>query len=513
MRLIAENRFALLGLVATALAALFGIALATGPVTAELGVTGPETVRPELALRVCPAPHAASDARSSVAAFAPRVSRDDGGGLWAVPVPRAPEEDGGEDEGSATAGGRLGEVLTEPGSVWKLDTGEERQPVAVHAEQALAPGLDATQITLADGAATEVRCVEPSVSTWFALPGVGDSEGVRLESVTAHLANPERSHATVSVDVYTSGGPSRSAESRGISLGPGESTELDLTEPAGSIGGIGVQVRTSSGRVAVSVLAEHVSGSADWVPPTAAPATEHVVAGVPGGAGRRHLVVSAPGQEPARVRVHVLSSAEDGGGGTPGRSADDPLVLDVPPAASAWLTLESALGGEPGTVLLEADVPVIAGVAVEAADGERKVVETAYTSVVPPLSFPLDTMAVLPDVPVDADTELVLGAPRDDVSLMATPIGPDGTQGDAVRTVVEAGTTTVFGGEEAWSTPDGVDPEDGHALRLEVLEGSGPLHAARVLRSGEGLSVLPVRPAPVEIALPDVRHTMVGVVP
>jgi hypothetical protein len=521
VRLIVENRFALFGLVVLALAALFGVALATGPVTAELGVTAPGTARPDHAVRVCPAPHESGE--SSVAAFAPRVSRDDEGGLWAESVPAVPEE--GDEAGNADdpRGGTVGEELTEPGRVWQADTAGADDPTAIRAEGALASGLDAAQTTLSEGSATEVRCPEPSVGTWFALPGGDGTEGMRLEELTAYLANPEDSRATVSVDVYTEGGPSYSEESRGIALPAGASTELDLTELVGGTSAVGVHVRTSTGRVAASLLAEHSSGTADWVAPTAAPAREHVVPGVPGGEGRRRLHVAAPGDEPVQVRVHTVTPApegeaeegeEDRGSGT----ADDPLTLRVPPAASAWLSLENVLAGEPGAVVVEADAPVVAGAAAEVAAGEGddvEVVEAAYTSAVPPLGFPLDTTAVLPHVPEGADTELLLTAAGGGATLMATPIGPDGTQGDAVRMQVAAGTTAVFGGGgDGWSAPPGTDPQDGYAVRLEVLDGSDPVHAARVLRGGgDGLGVLPVAPAPVRIELPVVRDSMVGVVP
>jgi hypothetical protein len=99
---------------------------------------------------------------------------------------------------------------------------------------------------------------------------------------------------------------------------------------------------------------------------------------------------------------------------------------------------------------------------------------------------------------------------------MATPIGAGGDQGDAVKVEIPAGTTHVFGpgSDDAWEPPPGIDPKDGYAVRLDLVEeDTGPVYMARVLRSGSGLSVLPVRPAPVEVALPTVRNSMVGVVP
>lgn len=562
MRLIVENRFALFGLVAVALLALFGVAFVLRPITPELGVTEAGTVRPELATRVCPAPHESADdgAESSIAAFAPRVSRDDEGELWAVPLTEAPEQDPEQDpeqapEGEADAedeedeesegdegaepteedtgeetderGELLGEELTEPGLVWRADTGDATLPTALHAQGTLASGLDAAQTTVSDDAITEVRCVEPSIGTWFALPGAGGVDGVELDTLTVHLSNPEAFRATTSIDIYTAEGPSYSPESRGIHLGPGESTTLDITELIQNTSSIGVHVRTSTGRVAAALLAEHAGGHTDWVSPTRAPDVEHVIPGLPGGDGTRRLIVAAPGDNPVEVRVHTIPTEgpkgedEDGdeetdnsdGAGTP----DDPMTLSVPPAASAWLTLESALGGLPGTVVVEADAPVVVGMIIEEVevdDDDTVVVETAYTAAIDPLVGPLNATAVIPDIPEDVDVELVLGAPDTDVRVVATPIAADGSMGDSVRAEVAAGSTHVFGTEtEGWGPPAGTDPKDGYAVRLELLDASGPVYVARILRSGSGIGVMPVGPAPTQIELPIVRDGMSGVVP
>lgn len=537
MRLIVENRFALFGLVALALLALFGVAFVIRPVNPELGVSRSETVRPELAARVCPAPHESEDdgAESSIAAFAPRVGRDDEGALWATSVEGTPQEDeDAEDEdsdaGSPSPGGAdergdlIGEELTEPGRVWRTDTGDVSLPTALNAEGSLASGLDAAQTTVSDDAVTEVRCGEPGIGAWFALPGGGGADGVELETLTVHLTNPEDFRATTSIDVYTAEGPSYSPQSRGIGLEPGESTTIDVTELIQNTGSIGVHVRTSTGRVAASLLAEHAEGHTDWVNPTRAPDVEQVIPGLPSGEGVRRLIVAAPGDEPVVARAYVIpegGSEEDGDqeaedDGNEGKgTVDDPMILNVPPAASAWMTMESALAGLPGTIVVESDAPVVAGVIVEEVDpDDSAVVETAYTASVDPLMAPLDDTAVIPDVPEDVDVELVLGAPDNDARVVATPISADGSMGDAVRADVAAGTTHVFGTDtDGWAPPSGSDPADGYAVRLELLEDSGPVYVARVLRSGSGISVLPVRPAPTEVRLPVVRDGMTGVVP
>ncbi|MFI6574431.1 DUF5719 family protein [Nocardiopsis sp. NPDC050513] len=483
MRLIVRNRFALLGLVAVALAALFCAALV--PATEPLGTTDPGTVRPDRAVRVCPAPHDGSD--SVLAAFAPRVGRDDVGRLRAD----------------------VGDEISEPGSVWLAETGGSDEPAVLRAEGSLASGLDSSQTTVTDDGVTEVRCAAPSTSTWFALPG-GSEQGaggernphpmdgggaaepwVETETLTVHLANPARTAATVSVDVYTAGGLSFSAESRGVSVPAGRSTELDLTELIQQSAALGVHVRTSTGRVAAALLAEHEGGATGWVPPTRVPDERHVIPGVPGGEGARRLFVTVPGDEYTEVRVRVLPAGDD---------PEDELVLDVPPSASGWVTLSSALAGRAGTVVVEADAPVVAGVLAEDSD-------TAYPAAVDPLAHPLDTSAVLPFVPGGTDVEVVMSALDLDAQVVVTPIGVDGTQGDAVHVDLPAGTTRVVG--EDWDLPS----EEGNTFRLELLEDSGPVHAARILSTRDGWSVLPVPPAPVEVRLPTARGSMLGIVP
>lgn len=447
------------------------------------------------------------------------------------------EDTGDRDEESPSAGDEetdergdlIGEELTEPGQIWRTDTGDVSLPTALKAEGSLASGLDVAQTTVSDDAVTEVRCGEPGIGAWFALPGAGGADGVELDTLTVHLTNPEEFRATTSIDIYTAEGPSYSPESRGIGLEPGESTTVDVTELIQNTSSIGVHVRTSTGRVAASLLAEHPEGHTDWVTPTRAPDVEQVIPGLPAGDGVRRLIVAAPGDEPVEVRAYVVpeegsdedgdeeeeEEAEDDGNGGKG-TPEDPMVLNVPPAASAWMTLESALGGLPGTVVVESDAPVAAGVIIEEVDSDddSDVVETAYTAAVDPLTAPLDDTAVIPDVPEDVDVELILGAPDHDARVVATPISADGSMGDAVRADVAAGTTHVFGTDtDGWGPPPGADPEDGYAVRLELLDDSGPVYVARVLRSGSGISVLPVRPAPTEVRLPVVRDSMTGVVP
>lgn len=498
MRLIVENRFALLGLVALALATLFGVAFATAPVEVVISSGDTGTARPESAVRVCPPPHEdGAGHESSVVAFAPRVTRNDDGGL------------GGSLLG---AGEPVGEDTDEPGRPWRAATGEAGEHVVVRAEGTLAAGLEVAQTTVGEDGATEARCAEPAISTWFALPGGSDPEGVELDGLRLHLANTDEGRAVVNVDLYTADGPAFSQDTRGVQVPPLDAVEVDLRELAANTGALGVHVRTNAGRAAASLLAEHSDGGRDWVPPALAPAEELVVPGVPGGEGARRLIVAAPGEEKAvGVRVRVLTPPEPDGDGEEdapeaGAEGEGPLELSIPPAASAWLSLEGVLGQRPATLVLEADGPVVAGVVAQAPGGG----DTAYSAAAAPLAGPLDGMAVVPDTPAGTETELLFGAPREDAALVATPVEEDGTTGNALRVEIPAGHTFALGPD----TPDWDVPREPHTLRLELTDGSGPVYAARVLRTEEGaFAAVPVRPAPVELRLPATRHSLVGIVP
>ncbi|MFC4562022.1 DUF5719 family protein [Nocardiopsis mangrovi] len=476
MKLIVESRFALLGLVMVALTALFGVAFVTSSAGAEPGAAAREPVVAEVesALRVCPPPQG-GDRESELAAFAPAGEGE--GTLTAAENSEGASDLGGSDT---------------PGRPWTLDTGDADRHTVVRAQGAFAAGLDVTQTTIGadDDYATAVRCAEPGISTWYTAPGGDDLSGLRLL-----LANVDDHAATVNVDLYATDGPTSSADTRGIPVPAHDEAEVDLAELIASTGAVAVHVRTSSGRVASSLFAERTDDGADWVPPTAAPAQRHVISGVPAGGGERRLIVAAPGDDPATATLRVL---------TPDGEAEGESVaeLGVPPAASAVRAVQDALGEEAGTVVVEADRPVVAGVAMDRSRGS----DTAYAAAVDPLTGPLDRTAVLPGLPRGTGGELVLGAAEDAVAVVVTPYAADGGAGEPVAVSVEAGHTVV---------PD-LEAGDAAALVIEAREGSGPVHAGYVLTQGSGggqaTAALPAPPAPAEVLLPHVDDSLTSVV-
>jgi hypothetical protein len=479
VRLIVENRFALLGLVLVALTALFGVAHVTRGVGTDPGAdtTPPEAAPVESALRVCPPPQG-GDRDSTLAGFTPAGSASEG----ALTVT--------ENTADAT---ELG-TAEQTGRQWTLDTGDAERHTVVRAEGALASGLEAAQTTVGDDGphTTAVRCAEPGISTWFTVPGGDELEGLRLL-----IANVDATPATVNVDLYATDGPASSADTRGVAVDPHGEAEIDLGALVDGTGSVAVHVRTNAGRVASSLFAERTDEGADWVPPTAAPAERHVIPAVPDGGGTRRLIVAAPGDDPVTASLRVITPEGEA-------EHEDLSDLSVPPAAASSRGITAALGEEPGTVVVEADRPVVAGVVMERADGD----DTAYASAVPPLAGPLDTRAVLPGVPDGAGAQLALTALDGPASAVVTPVGAEGAAGEPVVVEVEPGRVVV---------PEVDAPDSGYTLVVETDPGSSPLYAGQVLTRGSGgdrgTAARPAPPAPAEVLLPHADDSLTAVVP
>lgn len=484
MKLIVQNRFALLGLVALALAALFGVAAVTRPDGAPAVAGSGERVRVESAVRVCPSPPDGTGTEAG--AFTP-FDGDEEGALVLEPNE--------EDPHVPLAEGDL------PGQLLAEDLSDAGGASVLRASGAFAAGLDAAVTARAeDGDAEDdgapglaaVACAEPGWSTWFTAPSGDGVDGLRLR-----LANPDDSAAVANVEVYASDGPVSDSSVRGVRVEPHAEEVLELAEFTAPSAGdaAAVHVRTSSGRVAPSLLVERSGPGTEWAPETGRPARTQTVPGVPGGDGGRRLLLAAPGDDPAEVRVRLV---------TPDGEAEVEALesVDVPPASTAAVDLENPLNGTPATVVVESDRPVVAGVAAEREGGD----DSAVAASVPALTAASGGAGSVPAVPDGVSVDLAVGALEEDAVVIATPVSPDGTTGDPVRLEAAAGTVA----EEEIEGPDGA-----YALALELGDGSGAAHIAAVLTDGggedRGTAVLPVRPSPAEVRLPAVTGSLTAV--
>src|SRR5690606_41366700 len=113
--------------------------------------------------------------------------------------------------------------------------------------------------------------------------------------------------APVTVALAPPDGPPSPRGPRGVTGGGRREGELSGRPRGEHAEAVVVHVRTNAGRVAAALYAQRSAEGADWVPATAAPATSHVVPGVPGGEGNRRLVVAAVSDEPTTAQVRLLT--------------------------------------------------------------------------------------------------------------------------------------------------------------------------------------------------------------
>lgn len=335
MKAFVENRFGLVLLVLIALGALYGVAHVTRPAPARPPVAQPRKVAVESVRTVCPAPR--GDKVSVLGTGPTKV-------------------------GSATVDGR--------GTLWRK-TVKDTGPLVVSGAGGLEAGHGARVTKGDERGLSGVRCTEPAATTWLVGPGPSAAK------VVLHLANADSAPAVAEILLYSGEGTVATDAATGIVIKPGEHRDIDLKTLAPSATVLAVGVTTTGGRLAVSARASLDGRGVDWLPTSTPPATRVVVPGVPAGAGRRDLLVAAPGETDAVVRVQAVT--EDGAYAMKGRE-----TVEVPAGSVAALELTSGLDGLAAALVLTSEVPVVAGVVI-AGPGERQ--DVAFTAGTAPLDL------------------------------------------------------------------------------------------------------------------------------
>ncbi|GAA3526178.1 hypothetical protein GCM10022419_001140 [Nonomuraea rosea] len=317
-----ENRFGLLALVVVALIAMYGVAFVTRPGPVVPVPEGPRKVAVESVTAVCP----------------------------------------------GTKGEHVNVYL--PGTL-SGETMRDGKPYVTNGPG----GLEAGYLTrAAEGGArglAGVRCTEPAAETWLVGPGPASAD-VRL-----HLTNADKAPALADVQVYAAEGPVSGDKGIGLEIAPGEHREIDLKDLAPSADVMTVSVTTVFGRVAVAARTTLETGGVDWLPAAAPPATRVVVPGIPGGGGRRELLVAAPGESDAVVRLKAVS--EDAEYAMKGRE-----TLDIPAGSVVSLDVTTGVGASSAALVLTSPVPIVAGVVITGT-GQRS--DVAYTAGTPSLEL------------------------------------------------------------------------------------------------------------------------------
>ncbi|GAA3117201.1 hypothetical protein GCM10010466_05240 [Planomonospora alba] len=484
MKSLIENRFGLLVLVLVALLALYGVGTATRPDRAARAAPEPRKVPVSSVTVVCPAP-----AGADVGVVTP----PEGEGPGTATITAAAGGKDGKDAGGAE--GRVLDTLNTPGRLWHREAPDGSGPVTVTATGSSAAGLEAAQTRRETSGGQRglagARCVEPAASTWLVGPGPAAAD------VTLHLANADLARAVVEILVYSGEGPVVADTGGTLTLGPGESRTVDMRDLAPSPLVMAVEVRTVSGRVAAAARAVMEGGEGvDWLPAAAPPATRVVVPGVPGGGGRRELLVASPAETGTLVEVRALTSD-----GT--YALKDRELVEVPAGSVTAVDLSSGIGGQPAALVLTSETPIVAGLA---ATGTGKRPDVAFTAG----AGPIDLGSVVADnrTGKKKGSRLLLAAPETagKVSVQVLP-----REGEAPEPF-EVGVAAARVKEVELPDVDGA-----FAVVVQPLPGSGPVYGGRVmderLKDGLALTVQPLATARMWAVIPPIEESVATVLP
>ncbi|GAA2623606.1 DUF5719 family protein [Actinomadura fulvescens] len=412
--------------------------------------------------------------------------------------------------GAGSGGGRVDVVQTtdgkpvasvpNAGTSWAKDVRRaENDSYTVRGGGALAAGLEAERTVHWGGGPDRglagTRCARPGTDAWFLGPGP-----VAAERIELYLTNVDAQPASVDVTALSGEGPLDTVDGHGT---PVEPYRTKIVRIGGSAEGLGdivttardlaLRVRATTGRVAASVRVRiGEKKGIEWMPQAPAPATSLVVPGVPGGGGRRQLLVGVPGEQDARIRIQVITTS-----GAFAPQGQD--VLDAPAETVTPLDLDRALSGKPAAVRLVSDRPIVAGLSAQrGAD----------------VAFGTATLPLGPHGGLVTDNRfaayLQLTAPAGAATVRVTAVDAQG-QGTPQDVRIGAGRTVEI--KLAGPRPGGA----GYGALIVPRPGSGPVHAARTLSTGKGdtglLTILPIGPAATTVTLPPVGDSQTALIP
>lgn len=423
------NRFALAGLVAAAVLALYGVASFVRPTVpaAPRRVSAPITA----ASVVCPDPEGAR-----IGALTPPGGH--GSGSVRVPGAQVP--------------------LVWPGTAWSTQVKKAPGPWMLGASGSLAAGLEVEQ-TGEDHGLAGLRCPSPSSDPWFVGPGPADADDVELS-----LTNVDDRPVSADLDALSPDGSIQNVGGQGITVAPHTSQVIHVGDDpaAASAKLIALHVEVGSGRLAAAVRVQRSKG-VDWLP-SGTPGTRLVVPGVPSGDGRRRLLIAVPGGDQANVRVQAITP--DGVSAAGGQ--------DVIQAAPSTVTaFDLGIGGKPAGLRIVSDKPVLAALVAEVGD------DFAVTAATPALG----SGGLVADA--RDSSKLLLTAPDRPAVVRLTQIGAQGRVGAAQDVRVPAGRTVEVA---APNSSLSVAPLPGsgpvYAARLLKIKGTGitllPIEPARL---------------------------------
>ncbi|MGW7051708.1 DUF5719 family protein [Streptomyces sp. NPDC054887] len=497
--------------VATALAAVTGFAAVSapdgaGPAAADGGAKTAARMPVERSSLLCPAPSSSDVAETAYTSFTPAGrggAGAKGGSAELVPTdatlaasddPKDAKKDkaGDGDKGKARDKGASKPVLslTEPGKPRTADANTAEAPALVgSADGPLAPGWtvqQTTKVTAGQGRGLlGVSCTPPDTSFWF--PGASTA-AERQDYV--HLTNPDDTAAVADIQLYGQDGVLESDSGEGITVPARSSVPVLLsTLTADRAENVSVHVTTRTGRVGAVVQAIDEEDGSDWLAASAEASASAVLPGIPADATSVRLVVFAPGDEDADLKLRLAGPT---GTITPAGHEN----LHVKAGMSMAVDLADITKGEAASLLLDpvaqsSPTPIVA--ALRVARGKGAAQEIAYI----PATRQVGDRATVADNRSKGSV-LSLTAPGKAAEVRVTASAGSGGGEPVTKTYkIAAGTTLAV---TKPPVPSGL--KGSYALTVEPRSG-GPVHASRVLALPEdGIPMFTVQ------TMPDDRGTV-----
>lgn len=226
-------------------------------------------------------------------------------------------------------------------------------------------------------------CRAPVVDAWF----VGGSGVVESQS-TLVMINQSASAATAEVTAWTPTGPSAAST---LSVPPLGTAQISLDRFAAAA--IVTRVRALSGRLGLYLLDRRSRGltqlGGDYVAAQSTPEKRQVIVGVPSqSASRLRLLV--PGNQDAVIRVDLaFGSDRFTPAGLDALQVKAGTVVELP-----LVSAKAGLGAKIfGTVVIDSDVPILAGIYSPFANEGKKQVDFAWLAPSQPLTAPALALA------------------------------------------------------------------------------------------------------------------------
>ncbi len=385
-----------------------------------------------------------------------------------VQVGLAPVDELG-DEGTLTvnekvASVRRGAVVQVPGSPAPL----------LDASGDVAAGLFGYRSDVQGSDTAVAACAAPRADWWF----VGAGASFDHESAVT-VTNVDPGPAVVDVRVLGEDGEIESLDTRGITVAPGETTQIFLGDAAPGNDELAVNVQASRGRV-VAAVADRLAPRAgvpmglEWLTGSDQPRRLIRLAGLPAEAKGRTLLVANPSELEALVDLQV-----SGEGGTFVPSGFQ--TVNVAPGTVQVVDVSDLFAKNEATaVRLTSQVPVVATVR------STRGADVSYAAVAEPLTGP----AAAP-VLTGSRTTVQLTAGAGGATVNVAGYGRNGRRlATDELTVTPAATATWTPGRRA--------------VYVVVTPVEGNVHGAATYAGPTGIATTPLVTLPVRLALPGV---------